>query len=210
MWALWWHRGSLPAAARGYSTRTAQRDGWRTVNGLCGTGRAAGCSWHGVAWLSSDLSVMVLGEEVLVGSLALGAPVGRLLCWSPETRSAGTKVVTAAHWRIRWRRSSAWPAQKQHDVGGAQALRRLGQRGSTRRWRRRTALSERWWRGGGLGSGRRSAVAGDGEARRSKGGGARAVARQWCCARTVGMAASDNARSDRGARTVDSAIGASF
>jgi hypothetical protein len=135
MWAPWWRRGSLPAAARGYSTRTTQRDGWRAAHGLCGTGRAAGCSWHGAALLSSDLSVMVLDEEVLVGSSAPGAPVGRLLCWSPETRTAGVKVVTAAHRRSRRHRSSAWPARKRHGEGGAQALRRLGQRGDACRRR---------------------------------------------------------------------------
>jgi hypothetical protein len=116
--------------------------------GLWGAGRAAGHSWHGTAWLSSDLRVMALGEEVLVGSSASGTLVGRLLCWSPVTWSAGVKVATAAH-RRSWRHwSSAWPARKQHGVGGARVLRRLGQWSGAHRWRQGAALSEGWWRGG--------------------------------------------------------------
>jgi hypothetical protein len=79
-----------------------------------------------------------------------------------DWRRASTKMVTAAHRRSRRRRSSAWPARKRHGVGGARALRWVGQRGDARRRRRGAALSERWW-------------VGDGEARRSRGGGARAA-----------------------------------
>jgi hypothetical protein len=149
---------------------------------------------------------MVLSEEVLVGSSVSGAPISRLLCWSPETRSAGTKVVTGAHRRSRRCQSSAWPARKWHGAGGAPALRHLGLWGGARRRRRGAALSERWWRGGGLGSGRQSAASVMGRHR----GVEVEVCGQRRCARTAGLTASDSARSDRGAWTADGAVGAGF
>jgi hypothetical protein len=149
---------------------------------------------------------MVLDKEVLVDSSAPGAPVSRLLCWSPETQSAGAKVVTAAHRRSQRRQSLAWPVRKRHGAGGARALRHLSLWGGARRRRRGAALSESWWRDGGLGSGRQSVALVMGRHR----GAEAEVCGQRRCAQTAAMAASDSAPSDRGARTADNAVGAGF
>jgi hypothetical protein len=62
------------------------------------------------------------------------------------------------------------------------------------------------WRDGGLSSRRQPVTS----ATRRRGGAEAEVHRQRRCAQTASVAASDNARLDRGAWTADSAVGADF
>jgi hypothetical protein len=172
---------------------------------------------------------VVRGSSSMAGRLGEGETGGSR--WTP---SAG---VRRADGTGCWRDRGRWAApdagsearRRRHNTLGP-ASRRLGWGLAERRWSSRTdglgwtrapvhegarkALrggpapeeAGQRWRGGGLSSGRQPVTS----ATRRRGGAEAEVHGQWRRAQTTSVAASDSVRSDQGAWTADSAVGANF
>jgi hypothetical protein len=178
---------------------------------------------------STTLRRVVRGSSSMAWRLGEGETSGSR--WTP---GAGVRHADGIR---RWRDGGRWAApdadaearRRRHNVLGP-ASRRLGWGSAERRWSSRTdglgwtrapvhegarkALrggpapeeAGQRWRGGGLSSGRRPAT----KVTRRRGGVEAEVHGQRRRAQTASVAASDSARSDRGAWTADSAVGADF